>query len=661
MVIYFKINDITEELFPKYKESGHKIEVLKEELIEYYTEGIHKPLVEINDGIVTITIDDISIENERSEYQAIVRLCEKGDFPNAKPRLIELLKKNPFNSEYHRILGQIYSEECDQDLAIDTLIDALRIDPENTHGLLMMGNILAKYKNDIPSAMKYYNQVIEIEPENHIAINNIGAFLMQQEKIAEAKTYFEKALSINPDYPNTHFAMAMVAETEGDLPSAFYSAITAITKSKTHDNLEKQAVELAFNVARQLAATEAGKQLFNDYLHKLEFEWDIKIKAIADETISTAAKMELAENYGRDHHLVRYKPAYPFREHLMMHELVHIQFMMEARKENTNQLFVSTPEGKKQFISDNRKWIEKMNKMKMTEETISKVISDLFDGINRQLFNTPIDLFIEDFLYNEYPGLRPYQFLSLFNLLNEGIHAVTEKNIVELSPGMVLRCSKILNIVTALHFKDLYGLDLTGVFKATKDESDTANTLYAEFLEYRDDREPGEEYELIENWGKDLKLDKYFIVHDEKSYRSSKSDFDSILENIENDPLGLETDQEEKQRQMDQFQESQKEIGTNMAVVMFMVDALQYMENLSTEKIRNIAFEIAMIGTQGIIPDKKGYVVGLIPGKSFSGYHLLAYYYVSWALAIPDMLEGLKLPYKEEFKLAKTLHKPGKL
>jgi hypothetical protein len=58
---------------------------------------------------------------------------------------------------------------------------------------------------------------------------------------------------------------------------------------------------------------------------------------------------------------------------------------------------------------------------------------------------------------------------------------------------------------------------------------------------------------------------------------------------------------------MEKFQKSASETGLNMAVVMYMVDALQYFENMPKDKIKKAAFEIASVGTQGIIPDKKGY------------------------------------------------------
>ena len=42
---------------------------------------------------------------------------------------------------------------------------------------------------------------------------------------------------------------------------------------------------------------------------------------------------------------------------------------------------------------------------------------------------------------------------------------------------------------------------------------------------------------------------------------------------------------------------------------MFMVDALQFFDGMAKEKVKNIAFEIAMQGTQGYRPEKKDYTV----------------------------------------------------
>jgi hypothetical protein len=266
-------------------------------------------------------------------------------------------------------------------------------------------------------------------------------------------------------------------------------------------------------------------------------------------------------------------------------------------------------------------------------------------------------LFIENFLYGEFTELRPFQFISLYNILQEGLKAVTGKKIVELSPKDIISKSKVYNLVNAMQFKELFGFDFIKDFNATPAEIKLATDFYDEYLQYKDDKEPAEEYELVLHWAEDLKLDKNFELVNEHEYRTKRLDIDNLLSSIENDPYDLESKDPYKQREMDKFQKSQEQVSTNMAVAMFMVDALQFFEGKPKEEIKKIAFEIAMQGTQGYRPDKDDYRINSIKDKTFSGYHILAYYYVSWSMAIPEMVSQLNLPYEAEYKMALKMHK----
>lgn len=658
MQIIHKIDDFLFTIFPSVKKGDEQS--LKDVIQEYYTYGPYKPKVSIEDNWIKIEIDTPTIISQDSDYKKVIALCEKGKYSEAKPILKNLISKNPTISEYHRIMGQILSDEGDQEEAINCLIDALRWDSKNGWALLMMGNIFAKFKDDVPTAMKYYDQALVANPNDNITINNIGANLMQQGKLEEAKKYFWQAIRINDKYPNTHFALGMIAEMEADLQSAFYSTIQAIKMNKNKDVLYQNSVRQVFEVAKKIIATDAGKKIYREYRHKLEFEGDRRIDIVQDEEIPTAAKFEFAENYDREVHIIRYKPSYPAVEHLIMHELVHLDFVIQARKDDLNQLFISNQSHKTQFITGLEPTIKKFNKMGISEKSIADYCSNLFEGMNRQIFNTPIDLFIEQFLFTEFADLRPYQFLSLYTMLQEGLKAVTDKKIVELSPKDIISKSKVYNLVNALQFKDLFGFDFIKEFNATPSEVKHANDFYEEYLQYRDDKEPAEEYELVLHWAEDLKLDKNFELVNEKEFRTKRTNIDELLSSIEKDPYDLESIDPYKEREMEKFQKSQQSLGTNMAVVMFMVDALQFFDGMPKEEIKKIAFEIAMQGTQGYRPDKDDYRISSIKGKTFTGYHILAYYYVSWALAIPEMLSQLQLPYDDEYKLALTMYKPNK-
>ncbi len=184
--------------------------------------------------------------------------------------------------------------------------------------------------------------------------------------------------------------------------------------------------------------------------------------------------------------------------------------------------------------------------------------------------------------------------------------------------------------------------------------------FYNEYLQKKDNRKPGEEYEFVQEWGDDLKFSNNFEFISESDYRK-RTDPVKMLESISEDPFDLKEQDPKKAKATEEFLNSQKTQGINMAVVMYMADALKFFDEMSDDDVKKIAFEIALLGRQGFHPEKKGYKLSSISGKEFSGYHILAYYYVSWKIAIPDMLDELKLPYDDEYNLAETMFRKGEI
>ena len=71
-------------------------------------------------------------------------------------------------------------------------------------------------------------------------------------------------------------------------------------------------------------------------------------------------------------------------------------------------------------------------------------------------------------------------------------------------------------------------------------------------------------------------------------------------------------------------------------------------------KIKEITIEIAQQGRFGYKQDGE-YRLHAIPNKVFVGYQILSFYYVSWAIAIPEILAQLELPFDREYELAKKM------
>lgn len=655
MIIVHKIDDLAFDFFPELK-ADDNFESLRQKLVEYYSYGGVVPRITIGGGFVKIEIDNSPISAQQAEFAKATKLCERSQFAEAIPLLKSLIAKNPAKSEYHRVLGQAYSVTGDQESAMDCLIDALKWDPTNNYALLMMGNIFARSKNDFLTAKKYYDKVVENNPEDATSITKIGISFLQAGLVKEGLDYVQKAYGINPDYPDAIYGLALAHDLMGDAKTAFGYATACLKKCQEDDGAVRQyAGELAIANAKKYLEGFSGEVCFKNYHDEVERMCKRPVKVVEDASIETAAKIEYAETYNRDYHLVKFKPDYIGVYHLMMHELAHLHLATEARRKHSNMQFTSNTIQYDRFMSDFKGAMEAVVKAGIPQKSAERYYDALFDGMNTQIFNIPIDLFIEDRLFEDHEALRPIQFLSLLGIIRNGVVAVTDKTVVQFSPAELVGASKVLNLVQALLFKDLFGLDLTPEFNASPAERKQADNLFAEFYEYRDDREPGEEYELIAHWGEDLKLSKYFSLVKEATWDEPLT-MDDALSNLEADPMGLDSDQEFKAEEMRRFLENQKEIGVNMAVVGFMVEALRLFEDKTADEIKTIAIDIAMQGMHGYNPEKKDYRVGTIPGKVFSGYHIMAYFYVSWALAMPESLAQLKMPFDREYKLAQMMY-----
>ena len=657
MTIVFEINAFLFELFPSAKQFGKDLNSLKNELIDFYTFGPYRPRVEIENDLVRIEIDVKGIANQKTEFDKVVKLCEKGRYEYAKPMLLKLIKKNPTVSEYHRILGQIHFDEGDQEKAMNNLVVALRWDPRNSNALIMMGNIFAQFEKDITTATKYYDQALAVNPKDSIAINNIGANLLQLGKEEEAKRYFEIAYEINPKYPNTTYAFGLIANNQEEYLKGFEYGIESIRNSKTNEPIHIHSVELTFDCAKSYILNKNGKSIIEKHLLKLETESEKQIEIVEDNSIPTAAKFELAENYNRDKHIVRYKSSYPSYEHLVMHELTHLEFFIKARLlegGGKNKLFTTTKEHKELFIRDNEKELQKLEQLGYTDNVISNFITSLFQGLSQQISNAPIDLFIEEFLFTEFPELKPFQFLSLMKLLDEGLNAVTKKEIVELTPQVTLNASKIMNIISAMHFRDLFGVDTIPNYKATSAQIRTSQKLYEQFLVMKQTRQPADEYNLIDRWAEELNLKKYYELVDESEYRK-KTNFENVLKEIEDDPFDLN-----KPLPNDALKEPlnyDKEPAGKMAVTLYCLDALQYFIDKTPEQIKEIGFEIAMLGRHGLNPhdSNKKLHIATIPNREFTALQLLAFMFVAWQTIDPTA--DLNLKFKNEYEAAKQMFK----
>lgn len=152
-------------------------------------------------------------ENKELLYQA-------GDFyinnKKDKQKAINHYKlptqSDPKDVEAWITLGNFYYQNFNTkyDEAIVSYDSALALDSSKYELYQYIGNCYF-YKGDQDSAIKSYQKVIELQPNNSLHYLSIGDFYSNQlRNYKKALLHYEKAVELNPDDPNIYYALANV-------------------------------------------------------------------------------------------------------------------------------------------------------------------------------------------------------------------------------------------------------------------------------------------------------------------------------------------------------------------------------------------------------------------------------------------------------------------
>lgn len=596
----------------------------------------------------------------QDKLQHALDLCNQKEFSKALPVIEEITKEDPQNSEAWRTLAQLhwfYLHETDK--AYDELIEALRCDPKNIWALVLMGNLLTKEKNDVEHAKQYYDKVLEYYPDNAIAINNIGATYMEGKDYEAALPYLEKAMALDDSYANSYYGLALCYYKLGRIEDSFEVCHKGALKSSDRPEnpaVREELIKLYITVAKEFADKTNYLNVWKGIKEELEAVDHINIRITEDANLNVHAKLEYAPLHAAKEHVIRYNPKKDFVEHLFIHEMMHLKMDQQATQTNKAKAVVSSEQTRTAFKKRYLPFMKKVHSH-ISGSELEKVIYGLADGLGLQLMNCPLDLMVEHMIYKDYKIVRPIQMLSLFHMEQDNINAVQQAASKGFFPKEIVYANKVMNIVTSMHFKDIYGINLIGQYHPTKQEFKHAEDLYEEFKAYLDTYKVGDEYEMLEYFVQSFNMEDLIEIIDEsqvtagmKADNSLKSDLKDKAE----DALSTE-DVEVANAEFALNHQDGADPTETMMMSMYMLGAMEFFDTLELRDVHRIALEIAMVGVTGIHPDKE-YSIKSIPDKKFGGYQLLAYYYVSWARAIPDKLEQLGLPFSKAYESALQMY-----
>lgn len=641
--------------------NASSLEELKKQIEDMYSLNGFKPEVTIEKNMVIVDIDDKTIAKYDEQFHKAAELCAEGKASEGREILSLIVRECPAFSEAYRLLAQLKMNEGLIDEAIDIDVEALKHNPRNIWALVLMGNLFSKYKDDIDTAMTYYKQVLEYSPNNAIALCNIGGILVEKGKHMESIDYFNKSLEIDNTYGNAYYGKALALKRLGFNLLAFQTALEGSLNAKRlpeNPGVREEIIKMMIASAQEAVKETDYTACWKETIKQLEKDGCRTIQIKKDSTLDVYAKLEYGPTRRRDYHVVKYNPGKEYVDHLVMHELMHLRLDINNANAGLGQIIVSTPEQKKTFEQRFWKNFKKLHQ-KVDYDDLRKVFDHLFNGLMLQIMNCPMDLFVEDMIYKTYPAMQPIQLLSLLRQEQDNIYAVKQGDSSKMFPAEIVSLNRVMNIVTSLHLKKLFGVDLINEYNPTKLEYDQAKDLFDEYEAYVDTFKTADEYELVMYFAESMNMDDYITIEPESKFLH-EAELETLWDNINKNIWSGDSHQpsrEEIKKINEDFAERHKDGADETQTMMMTMNILEALKDFAQrpkDEVKMIALEMAMVSSKGIKPEGK-YSIPAYPRKEFNGWQFLAYYYAACAQELPELLEKLGLPFSTAYQSAKSL------
>jgi Flp pilus assembly protein TadD len=121
---------------------------------------------------------------------------------------------HPQRAAIYRNLGMYYTRNGSIQEAINSITEAIRIDPHYVNTYITLGSIMLN-TGRFDEAEKYYEKALNIMPESMAAHINLGALLLTEGRMDESQMHFIKAIKINPRSVEAHSNLGLLFLAQG--------------------------------------------------------------------------------------------------------------------------------------------------------------------------------------------------------------------------------------------------------------------------------------------------------------------------------------------------------------------------------------------------------------------------------------------------------------
>ena len=124
----------------------------------------------------------------------------EGDLTGAIMQYRHAIAQKPWLVQAHYNLGTALLRDGEFAEAEDALVQTLALDPDHADALGNLGLLLLTDARRIQEAGEYFRRAVEAEPQNPVALSNLGTWHFNQENFEQAAAYLEHAVETDPKY-----------------------------------------------------------------------------------------------------------------------------------------------------------------------------------------------------------------------------------------------------------------------------------------------------------------------------------------------------------------------------------------------------------------------------------------------------------------------------
>jgi Tfp pilus assembly protein PilF len=604
--------------------------------------------ISLSEDIVTIDIVDVASYRANRARQTLERAVEyarRGRYEAAVRMLHDVLEVLPGNTEARRNLAMSYMEMGHNGDARRHIVEVLRLDPKDAWAFLILGNLCGRIEQDLESAERFYRRAYELDPDDAYLLNSYGAIKAKIGRLDEAQALFERAIKIEPRYPNPRYGLALVHQERDETAAVLgpLEGLFAVPESQDvrREPVYEQARKLYLDINRRLAQESEPETMerLREAMDAYTTQTGYPINTEEDNGLDVSAVAQLAWVHRRQQHLIKYKTAARgILPHRIAHEFMHIELADDARQASRGRVFISTTANREHALRDIRRSRRRFQRRGLADKAIDSLMDQMITGLANQLFNMPVDMVVEHRLHSEYDFLRPSQIISLDTTQLEALQAATDRSIRDMAPPSIYRASAAMNCAYAL-FTDFLFRDATAYAEPYGELPmfATGQTLFETWRDKAAHFGPGDEYDLVDEFAQILDLQDWY----------------EWRQDIEQDPSQVTPGQPgaEGVTNVDLLREK------DPAAIMYCLDALRRFEGMDEGDVLQITSEITFLGQSGLdysSPERK-YELHSLPDERFSGLQLMCLMYVGFQRIDPTVDVGM--PLDDAYRAALGMHR----